>query len=68
MNGLKLEETRQMCSAYLDAISKQFNDGVKVTLVVRTPLNAKADFILTSDTKEAAIEAIQRTLLGDEPC
>jgi hypothetical protein len=48
------------CSAYLNQIAKNFKTGAKLTLIVRTPGNDEADFVLTIDDLDEAIKVLER--------
>jgi hypothetical protein len=45
----RLEEVHDNCSSLLELVAENFKPGAKITLVVRTPSNDEADFILTDE-------------------
>ena len=56
----RLSEVQQIASAKLEEIAECFKPGAKLTLLVRTPGNDDADFLLTNDDLSEAIKALQR--------
>lgn len=50
-----------MCTRYLSEISDLFLPGRKVTLIVRNPEASEEDFVMTDDTLDGAIEALERS-------
>lgn len=57
---MTLEEVHNAASIHLSEIAEYFKSGVKLTLLVRTPGDDDADFILTNDDLDEVIKAIER--------
>lgn len=57
--------TQQSVSEHLDRIAKHFKNP-RITLLVRTPGNDEADFVMTSDAPDEAITALQRRFSAGE--
>ncbi|MGN6270908.1 MAG: hypothetical protein ACTHM0_13570 [Sphingomonas sp.] len=53
--------TEQAIAKHLDGIAGLFKPGAKITLLVRNDVGADkdADFVMTSDTLDAAIAALE---------
>jgi len=51
-------------SDHLNSIAGLFKPGAKLTLLVRTPGNEEADFLLTNDDLGEAIKLIERRRVG----
>lgn len=47
----RLAEVRQAVSEHMDSILSNFKAGAKITVLVRTPSNNEADFVLTNDER-----------------
>ena len=60
MNDLNLQIAREQASGHLEQIARLFKPGAKLTLLVRTPGNDEADFLLTNDDLDAVTPAIER--------
>lgn len=58
----KLEHATNVVAACMDAINELFVNDVKITVLVRTPDNPRADFMLTNDEPEEAIAMITRRI------
>lgn len=58
----ELDQVHQAASLYLNKIAEFFKPGVRVTLLVRSPDNDEADFVLSSDDLELAVEALKRRM------
>jgi hypothetical protein len=55
----------EQCNQHLNEIAEYFKPGVKLTLLARTPGNDEADFVLTNDTLQDAVAALERRGLAD---
>lgn len=58
--GDKLDHAREVASEHLDAISKLFKPGAKLTLIVRFDDDPEHDFLLTDDAITLVELALQR--------
>lgn len=57
-----LENTRVFVSARMNEILSKFKPGTKITVLVRTPGNDEADFVLSDEESFEPVEAmIERT-------
>ncbi|MEJ7933466.1 hypothetical protein WG907_04240 [Sphingobium sp. AN558] len=60
----RLERTRDIVGGLLTEVAMLFKGRPKITLLVRHPdleaVGKDADFVMTDDTLQAAIEALQR--------
>jgi hypothetical protein len=61
MNSHAVQLVRNRCLEHLDEIGSLFKDGAKITLIVRRPSDPEQDFMLTNDTIEGAMEALERS-------
>lgn len=66
--NLQLAFTAETVSARMDEILACFKRGAKITVIVRTPGNDAADFLMTSDSLDEAITLLERRkAAGPEP-
>lgn len=57
----KVQEVAERITEHLKEIAEFFNPGVHITLVVRTPGNDEADFVLSSELDLGnAMDALER--------
>jgi hypothetical protein len=56
----RVEEVADQVAHHLDQIHRLFKNGVKSTLVLRTPGLPERDFMLGNDDIDEAIKALER--------
>lgn len=56
-----IQELHRDCEMHLNRIHENFVPGSKVTLIVRTPGNDEADFLLTIDDLNEVAKVIERS-------
>jgi len=56
----KLDDVADYCEEKLGQIERCFKPGKKITLLVRSPENDNADFLLTTDDLAEVLKAVQR--------
>ena len=57
---MTLEETQHAVAGHMDEILGYFKLGRKITVLVRSPDLPDGDFLMTSDTPDEILAAIQR--------
>ena len=63
---IPLERTQRIAGDHLNQIASCFVDGSKLTLLVRQPNKPDADFVLTNDDLDEAINALNRRKVQDD--
>lgn len=56
----KLHQAAAEVSSHMDQILRLFKPGRKITVIVRTPGNGEADFLMTDDDLDEVVGLVQR--------
>lgn len=60
MTHIPLHLVQDDVAHHMDSILKNFKDGAKITVIVRIPWDAEADFMMTNDTIDEIREVLAR--------
>ena len=66
MRSEMIQRVGERVQENVDDILACFKPGAKITVVVRHPGYPERDFVMTGDTLDGAIEALQRSKLRDD--
>ena len=61
MRSVEIQRLGELIQEHADDILALFKPGAAITVVVRHPGYPERDFVMTSDTFDGAIEALERS-------
>ncbi len=62
VNGLSpLQQAHLACCDALDGLKKMFKPGVQLSIIMRTPGDTEAEFVVSNDDMQELIEVLERS-------